>query len=205
MNVATDGGPARRATAQQQAYAERLRRLSRRGGVLRRLFEPQRLYRRRMRTMRPGFMLDVGCGIGRTLSFVDGHGVGIDTNPACVAAARRRGFVALSPDDFGDDRRSFDSVVFAHVLEHLGFDDAVEIVRRYAPRALPAGQVIIISPQQRGQRSDPTHLTLIGSDELVELARRCDLRLESVRSFPVPRRWGAWFTHNETIAVLRRS
>jgi hypothetical protein len=68
------------------AYARRLQRLAGRGGAARRLVDPQRPYRWNLRRHQPGFVLDIGCGIGRNLEHVDGHGVGIDHNPACVEA-----------------------------------------------------------------------------------------------------------------------
>ncbi len=39
----------------------------------------------------PGFVLDVGCGLGRNLANIGGYGVGVDHNSESVAVACSRG------------------------------------------------------------------------------------------------------------------
>ena len=57
-------------------------------------------YRWFLRRQRLGFVLDVGCGIGRGLRYLDGNGVGIDHNEAAVGTCRQQGFTACTPDEF---------------------------------------------------------------------------------------------------------
>jgi 2-polyprenyl-3-methyl-5-hydroxy-6-metoxy-1,4-benzoquinol methylase len=190
------------------AYAERLQRLSRRGGRLRTLIDPQRPYRWNLRRLRPGFVLDIGCGIGRNLRHLDGDGVGIDHNVECVAACRAAGLTAFTPAEFAaseyavDDR--FDSILVAHVLEHMTTDEATGLIRDHLRFVRPAGRVIVITPQQRGQASDPTHVALVDPDAVRRIAAGAGLDVVSIGSFPFPRAAGAVFTHNETVSVLRK-
>ena len=103
------------------AYAERLRRLERRG--IRRLVDVQAPYRWNIRRLHLGRVLDVGCGLGRNLAYLGADSVGVDHNADAVNTARERGFTALTADEFVSspvaEPGGFDTLLFAHVLEHM--------------------------------------------------------------------------------------
>lgn len=191
----------------ETAYAQRLQRLSGRGGAMRRLIDPQRPYRWNLRRMHPGFVLDIGCGIGRNLEHLDGNGVGVDHNSDCVAACRARGLRAFTSAEFADSEYAvddrFDSILMAHVLEHMTDAEAVELVDNHLRFVRPGGRIIVITPQARGQRSDPTHVVLVDEAAVRRIAERLRLQVVSIDSFPFPRPVGRVFTHNETVSVLR--
>ncbi len=190
------------------AYTERLTRsvVPRQGW--RRLVDPQRPYRWNIRRLGLGKVLDIGCGVGRNLDHLDGNGVGVDHNAASVQAARARGLVAYLPDEFaasadaGDG--AFDSLLFAHVLEHLDADEAGPLVQQHLRYLRRGGRVVVICPQAKGQRSDATHVTMFTAERLKTLLSGLGLQIESARSFPFPTLVGRWFTHNETIVVASR-
>ncbi len=188
-----------------EPYAHRLRALERRW--LARTFDVQRLYRRNIEQLRLGFVLDVGCGLGRNLRHAGGTGVGIDTDDAAVATACGRGLTAFTPDGFSASEYArperFDSLLMAHVLEHLSPDDGENLLRQYLPYLRANGQVVLICPQGAGFRSDPTHVSFIDGQDLTRLADRCDVSVLSVRSHPFPRVVGRIFPHNETVLVGR--
>ena len=175
---------------------------------LRRILDPQRPYRWNIRRLALGRVLDVGCGVGRYLSHLDGNGVGVDHNPTSIATARARGLTAYTTDEFvtSPDARlgGFDSALFAHVLEHLTRDAATALVREYLPYVGPSGRVVVICPQERGQASDPTHLTFLPAPAIASILEQCGLVVERTTSFPFPTWAGRWFTHNETIVIGRR-
>jgi GT2 family glycosyltransferase/SAM-dependent methyltransferase len=184
-------------------YARRLETLS--GARWKRWLDVQAPYRRHLLRLRLGFTLDIGCGIGRNLLHLSGHGVGVDHNPQSVALARARGLAAYEPAAFfaQPEHRPerFDSLLFSHVAEHMHFDEAVALLRSYLPFLRPGGQVVVLTPQEAGFRADPTHV------EFFDFARSQALLsavgVEPVRSysFPFPRLVGKLFPHNEFVVI----
>ena len=181
------------------AYAERLAGLE--GRWWKRIVPNP--YRWHIRAVCPGRVLDVGCGIGRCLAFLDGRGVGVDPNAAAVQIARARGLEAYTPEELAEleDDSAFDTLLCSHVLEHLERDDALALLRTWTPRLRRGARVVLICPQERGQRSDPTHVRFLGERELRELTSAIGLTDVHVRSFPLTRRFGRWWVHNETVLV----
>ncbi len=193
------------ATTRDAAYADRLARLQ----LVRwkERLRPLDPYGWHLRGLRPGFTLDVGCGVGRTLDHIHGYGVGIDHNPDAVARCRERGLRAYTPEEFATSRwaapGTFDSLLFAHVLEHVDPGEVVELVSRYLPQLRAGGQVIILTPQERGFASDPTHVAPVDHERAADIAAAAGLGVVHTSSFPLPRRCGRWFTHNQFVTVAR--
>lgn len=188
-------------------YAERLAAaVAPRRGLLR-LADPQIPYRWNIRRMGLGRVLDVGCGAGRNLAHLDGNGVGVDHNPASVAIARSRGLTAHTPAEFASSgdavEGGFDTLLMAHVLEHLSPADAHDIVATHLRWVRPGGRVVVICPQQRGHASDPTHITFMPAPAIESVLRSCGVDIARTSSFPFPPWAGRWFTHNETIVSGR--
>ena len=196
--ASTDAG-----STESAAYTRRLAELEQRW--IRRVFDVQAPYRWNLRRLGLGFVLDVGCGLGRNLGHVGGHGVGVDHNPRSVEVVRARGMIAFTPEDFQASEYAvpgrFDSLLSSHVLEHLEWGDAVDLVRTYLPFVRPGGKVAIICPQRAGFRSDATHVTDLDGPALTRLASECGVAVRSTRSFPFPRVVGNVFTYNETVVV----
>src|SRR5256885_12647155 len=152
----------------------------------------QALFRWNLRHLDPGFTLDIGCGIGRNLLHLPGQSVGLDINEHCVRAARARGLPAFTPDEF---RRSaeynrparFDALLLAHVAEHMTEDEVVALLREYEALMRPGGRLILISPQEAGFRSDPTHEQLMDFATLGRISDRVGVYAERAYSFPFPR------------------
>ena len=162
-------------------------------------------YRWNVRRLATGRVLDVGCGIGRCLDFVRPRGTGVDPNETSIAVCRQNGHEAYAPDEFaaGNTGRRFDTLLCSHVLEHLDEPTGVALLHSYLPYMAAGGRVLLITPQQRGQRSDATHVRLMDAEALSRLADQCGLVIERVSSFPLPRTFGRWFVYNETITVAR--
>ena len=190
-----------------EAYAQRLVRLQ--SAPWKRLLRVQAVFRWNLRRLNPGFTLEIGCGIGRNLEHLRGQSVGVDTNEHCVRAARDRGLIAFTPDEFRDSAEfhrpfRFDTLLLAHVAEHMTADQAVSLVAEYLPFLRPGGRLVAIAPQEAGFRSDATHVELMDFTRLRDIAARLGLRPERAYSYPFPRWAGRWFTYNEFVVVSRR-
>jgi 2-polyprenyl-3-methyl-5-hydroxy-6-metoxy-1,4-benzoquinol methylase len=188
-------------------YAARLERLELAGW--KRLLDVQRPYRWNIRRLNLGRTLDVGCGIGRNLLHLGGNGVGVDHNETSVQLCRERGLTAYTIDEFFASTESapgsFDSMLVAHVVEHMPEPDAVQVVKSYLECVKPGGNVVFITPQERGYASDATHVRFVGFPEQRALADTLGLTVRRQYSFPLPRFAGKLFTYNEFVAVTTRS
>jgi hypothetical protein len=64
--------------------------------------------------------------------------------------------------------------------------------------------VILITPQEAGQRSDPTHVVFLDFHAMRRLLGGLGWRVVTERSFPLPRRAGRAFRYNEFVVVAER-
>lgn len=184
-------------STEDPAYAERLQRLS--GQRWKQVLDVQRPYRWNMRRQHLGRTLDVGCGIGRNLASLPAGSVGVDHNRESIEEAKRVGYTAYTVEEWKalPAPEPFDSLLFAHVLEHLPPGAQAGIITEYLPYVRPGGTVFIICPQERGYTTDETHLTFLDGDALVAITREAGLEPVSSTSFPFPRFAGKVFTYNE--------
>jgi 2-polyprenyl-3-methyl-5-hydroxy-6-metoxy-1,4-benzoquinol methylase len=191
--------------SQTEAYTNRLLRLQQ--SLWKRALDVQAPYRWNLNRLRMGRMLEIGCGIGRNLINL-GSGVGIDPNASAVEIACSRGLIAYTPEAFltspDYQQASYDSLLLAHVAEHLGVDETISLVARYLNLLKPNGQVVMITPQEAGYRSDPTHVTFIDFVRLREINAALGLEEHRIYSFPFPRIVGKLFRYNEFVFISRR-
>lgn len=170
-----------------------------------RVLPVQAPYRWNLRRLHLGFTLDVGCGIGRNLVNLDGHGVGIDHNAEAIAFAVSRGLTAFTPDEFDNSQfaypETFDSLLVAHVIEHLSRPAALDLLRRYLPYVRSGGAVVLVTPQERGFHSDRSHVEFVDLAALEAIADELRLTVRRGYSFPLPRVFGKLFTYNEFVLV----
>ena len=186
-------------------YTARLQAETSRGW--KRLLGAQAPYRRHVRRVVEGRVLDVGCGIGRNLHHLDGRGVGVDINPHSIEVARQQGLTAYTPAEFQTSPDAhpgrYDTMLLAHVLEHMTLGQASNLVGAYLRYLRPGGRVVVIVPQEAGFASDPTHVTFLDLDEIAVIEDEHGLSREKAYSFPLPRPVGRFFKHNETVALSR--
>lgn len=191
--------------SQTEAYTDRLVRLQQ--SPWKRLLDVQAPYRWHLRRLHMGRMLDIGCGIGRNLAHLEG-GVGLDPNASAVEIARSRGLTAYTPEAFraSPDCRlaSYDSLLVSHVAEHIGMDETISLIALYLDLLKPDGQVVVITPQEAGYRSDPTHIAFMDFASLLSINAALGLIGCRTYSFPFPRFAGKVFRYNEFVSVARK-
>lgn len=196
------------AATRGKEYAQRLIRLQM--TPWKRWLDVQAPFRWNLNRLQPGFTLVVGCGIGRDLLNLHGNGVGVDTNEHCVRTARARGFTAFTPAELYASAEyarpgRFDTLLLAHVAEHMTEDQAVGVLQGYESLIRPGGALILIAPQEAGFRSDPTHVQMMDFARLERMAERVGFTPERAFSFPLPRWAGHVFTYNEFVVVARKA
>lgn len=193
-------------STQIEAYTQRLEGLE--TVWWKKLLPVQAPYRWNLKRLKLGYVLDVGCGIGRNLKNLDGQGLGVDHNPNSVALCRQRGLRAMTTEEFLASPEAqpgrFDSILAAHVLEHLQQADQRALVRDYLPYLKSGGRLVLITPQEVGYASDASHVQFVTNTELRALAAELGLVVERDYSFPFPRAVGKLFIYNEFVVVLRK-
>ena len=198
---------ARGAATRSTDYADRLVRLQ--TARWKQRLDVQAPFRWNLKRLKPGFLLDVGCGIGRNLLHFPTQGVGVDTNEECVRVARARGLTAFTPAEFHHSSEynrpgRFDSILFAHVAEHMTEAQVVTLLQEYATLLRTGGQLILITPQEAGFKSDATHVEFMDFPRLNRISERLGLVPDRAFSFPFPRWAGRLFTYNEFVVVSRK-
>ncbi|MFF0717990.1 class I SAM-dependent methyltransferase [Micromonospora sp. NPDC003816] len=186
-------------------YTHRLQQLS--GARWKRLLDVQAPYRWNLRRLGLGRTLDVGSGLGRNLVNLGAGAVGVDHNPTSVAHTRSLGLEAYTTDEFFGSAHArpdaFDSMLAAHLLEHMPAEQAREVVASYLPFVRSGGRAVFITPQERGYDSDASHVRFVGFAEAAEACRELGLTVLRQYSFPFPRIAGRAFTYNEFVTVAR--
>jgi 2-polyprenyl-3-methyl-5-hydroxy-6-metoxy-1,4-benzoquinol methylase len=198
------GGDTAAATA-HSSYAARLVRL--RSVWWKQVIDVQAPYRWNIRRLRLGQTLDVGCGIGRNLHHLGPGAVGVDHSAGSVAIARSHGLTAYTQAEFLASAdcvpASFDTILLAHVVEHMDRDTAVSVLGDYLPFLKPGGQAVFITPQEAGYRTDETHVRFVDFDGVADLAAAIGFTITRTYSFPFPRVIGKVFPYNEFVAICR--
>lgn len=183
-------------------YAELLKLRS--GKTWKKVLDVQRPYRWNLRRLDLGRTLDVGCGIGRNLRNLPAGSVGVDHNKYAIKEARYLGLEAYTTDEFKKvikpkKNSKFDSMLLAHVLEHMNTSEGKKIIKEYLPYVRE--KVVVICPQEKGFKSDDTHVNFLDHKGIEDILTNCGLDIDRSYSFPFPRFIGRVFRYNETVVV----
>ncbi|MEU9122744.1 class I SAM-dependent methyltransferase [Streptomyces sp. NPDC048506] len=170
-----------------------------------RLLPARTPYRRQLRRIGAGAVLEIGCGDGDTLAGCAPGSVGIDHDPQSVARCRARGLTAYTPDAFlaGPHARpcAFDALLTAHVLEHLDDEQVEGLLRAYVRYVRPGGGVLLITPQEAGHRAGPAPVRFTDFALLRAFAESAGLRVRRTYSAPLPRPAGMLLRSNVFVLV----
>ena len=185
-------------------YTARLNRLGNKKWKI--LLGAQRPFQAPITNLRLGKTLEIGCGVGRVLQWLP-NSIGVDHNSTSGAAARARGLTAFTNEEFHLSEfaisKSFDSIVMAHLLEHLSEDERNTIMKEFREYLIPEGRLVIICPQEAGFYSDSTHIEYLDFISIKEYGLRHNFVVELATSNPFPRFFGKLFRYNEFFVVLK--
>jgi SAM-dependent methyltransferase len=162
-----------------------------------------------VRFLKLGFTLDVGCGIGRNLLHLGGDGIGIDVSLSSLAVCRQRGLTVFTPEKFEASVYNrpgrFDSLLLAHVCEHMTEKEAIELVTRYTRLVKPSGRLVLITPQEAGFAQYPEdHVEFMDLVSLRRIAAAVGFASKASYSFPLPRPLGRLLRSNEFVMIATR-
>ncbi len=97
--------------------------------------------------------LDIGCGRGEWISLLNENGFnarGIDVNESMVRLASQKGLNAAVNDALGElkslDENSLDIITAFQVVEHIKFDDVLELIKEAKRVLAPCGILILETP-----------------------------------------------------------
>lgn len=159
--------------------------------------------------LRPGKVLDVGCGLGWILSALgdewDKHGIEISKFASGYAAKFGKVHNGTLENYIGG---GFDVVIMNHVIEHL--EDPVGAVRRIHSLLKPKGAFIVGTPdfdsgaaRRYGKRfrllHDPTHISLFSLDSMHRCLRDHGFRIRRVE---YPFFDTIWFSEQNLLRML---
>jgi SAM-dependent methyltransferase len=201
-------GPESRPESFGDAYAHEQLRRSRQ--PLRRFVKS--FYLRSLLNHVRGATLDYGCGAGQLLARLPAGSLGLESNPALVAALTQAGLPVRQwthgPEGFdlpGLGDRRFETLVISHVLEHL--PEPTPALRRLllAAKRLGVSRALVVVPGELGYASDATHRSFIDSAwlQIQGWQGLAGYRLMPPRFFPFP--WeaaGRRFVYNEMQLVF---
>jgi SAM-dependent methyltransferase len=191
-------------TTEGKDYAVRLKRLS--GAKWKVILDTQRPYRWNLKRLNLGKTLDVGCGIGRNLKNLPEGSVGVDHNKHAIESLREQGFSAFTTEEYvkkhTGKKNLFDSMLLAHVLEHMTPVQAKELLKGYMP--FIKDKVVIICPQEKGYTTDETHVTFLDAGAIEDILTSIGLKIQKSYSFPFHRKVGKIFTYNETVVIASK-
>lgn len=173
---------------------------------LARLLPGRAPYRRQLRRIGAGRVLEIGCGTGDTLTGCAPGSVGVDHDPQSVAHCRTRGLTAYTADAFLASPYAtpgaFDALLIAHVLEHLDDEQVEDLLRAYVRYVRPGGGVLLITPQEAGHRATgPAPVRFTDFTLLRAFAASAGLVVRRTYSHPLPRPAGMLVRSNVFVLV----
>ena len=145
--------------------------------------------------LKPGKILDIGCGPGWLLSAIDPSWDRYGIEPATAAATIASKHAVIDAGCFEGlnlENKNFDLIVMYHVIEHM--ENPINVMHLVRRMLNPGGHLILGTPdfdsgaaRRYGHNyrllNDPTHISLFSNDSMHRLLRNSGFLIKSV-SYP---------------------
>ena len=163
--------------------------------------------------LKPGAVLDIGCGPGWLLSQLNSRWKRYGIEPSKQAASVAEKYASIfegTLEDFVFRRDSFDLVVAYHVIEHI--HDPLAAIKTIHQLLKPGGTLILGTPdfdsgcaRRFGSRfrllHDATHISLFSNDSMHRFLRNHGFKITSV---DYPYFETSWFTRTNLLRLLNK-
>ena len=144
-----------------------------------------------------GRLLDIGCGNGHFLAFMDSLGwdcFGIEPDAEAAHTARNRPGITVATGSFLSSpfpANHFDTVTLSHVIEHV--HDPIELLKRSIKFLKPGGKIVISTPNIDSlghsifrtfwdNLDHPRHFHLFSASTLRQCMQKTGMEIVSIRS-----------------------
>jgi O-antigen chain-terminating methyltransferase len=141
-------------------------------------------------------VLDIGCGRGvflQLLAEAGIEGVGLDHSDEAVEFCRHKGLEVHKQDArsyLSLRNRQFGGIFCSHVIEHLAYEDALELMRLCHDGLRPNGTLLLVTPNPMDLAVitdifwlDPTHVRPYPTQLLKRMVESTGMRVTHTRHF----------------------
>jgi 2-polyprenyl-3-methyl-5-hydroxy-6-metoxy-1,4-benzoquinol methylase len=141
-------------------------------------------------------VLDIGCGRGIFLEILTGAGisvVGLDHSDEAVGYCQRKGFEVHQEDArsyLARTKQQFGGIFCSHVIEHLAYDDAMDLIALCHAALRPGGVLLLVTPNPLDIAViseifwlDPTHVRPYPTELLKSMVENAGMRVALTRHF----------------------
>ena len=129
-----------------------------------------------------GKVLEVGCGIGQNISGRRGV-VGIDLSEFAAKKAKKRidSIIIMDAEFLGFKDVSFDSILCAHVIEHV--NNPFAVIKEFNRILKENGKLALTIPLKRYKSTiEDQHLYIWGPMEISNLLKKCGFKILQIKT-----------------------
>lgn len=166
-------------------------------------------YPKILRQFNAGEVVDLGCGTGefvRYLKLRKREVSGIDNNPFLVKKCVDMGFDVKLDDitKLENIKQGIGNALCDNVLEHLDSKQINDFFQAIKYKMCSQGRLVIIVPDSKGFRHDPTHKTFVDRELVEDMCSKYNMQVINAFSHPVNMKLiGDYFYLNMQVFTIR--